>query len=597
MQPVDYTTLIAASGDLQSQWIPAKIEQIYQCDRFTLALALRTLDKRGWLTLSWHPQAARIGLGEAPPRTPDTFTFSDQLRHQLNGYALIGLKAIAKWERVLDLQIAQRPGEEPRWHLYLEIMGKYSNAILTDADNLIISVAHQVSAQQSSVRTVQTGQPYQRPPTLVGNLPSREESLERWQERVSLIPGELQKQLLKSYQGLSPAIAQSLLREAQIAPEQNTADLSQGDWAKLFSYWQTWLTQLETGQFQPGWTDSGYTVLGWGIQQPEPDIHKLLRQFYGDRLLQQNLQQLRHQLQQKLTYHLKKLRQKAATFQARLQQSANADLPRHQADLLMANLQHWQPGMTTITLPDFALDPTPPDESTATTATTATTAAIAPLPTSKTLVIPLAPAKNAVQNAQFLYKQHQKLKRAKLAVLPLFEAVNAEISYLEQVAASVETLGCDREDWQALNEIREELIQQQYLNDPNYRPSKSPSAESQPHRQLTPSGVEIWIGRNNRQNDLLTFRMAGDYDLWFHCQESSGSHVLLRLPPGKAAEPEDLQSAADWAAYYSRARNAEQVPVVYTEPKYVYKPKGAKPGMVVYKRERTIWGKPNNTLL
>jgi predicted ribosome quality control (RQC) complex YloA/Tae2 family protein len=72
---------------------------------------------------------------------------------------------------------------------------------------------------------------------------------------------------------------------------------------------------------------------------------------------------------------------------------------------------------------------------------------------------------------------------------------------------------------------------------------------------------------------------------------------LLRLPPGKAAEPEDLQSAADWAAYYSRARNAEQVPVVYTEPKYVYKPKGAKPGMVVYKRERTIWGKPNNTLL
>ena len=103
----------------------------------------------------------------------------------------------------------------------------------------------------------------------------------------------------------------------------------------------------------------------------------------------------------------------------------------------------------------------------------------------------------------------------------------------------------------------------------------------------------MWIGRNNRQNDRLTFRTAGDYDLWFHTQESAGSHVLLRLEPGAKPNEADLNCAADWAAYHSRARQSEQVPVVYTEPKYVYKPKGAKPGMVIYKREKVLWGKPH----
>jgi predicted ribosome quality control (RQC) complex YloA/Tae2 family protein len=108
----------------------------------------------------------------------------------------------------------------------------------------------------------------------------------------------------------------------------------------------------------------------------------------------------------------------------------------------------------------------------------------------------------------------------------------------------------------------------------------------------TPSGFPLWIGRNNRQNDYLTFRVATEYDLWFHAQEIAGSHVLLRLPPGAIADDADLQWAANWAAYYSRGRASEQVPVVYTQPKYVFKPKGAKPGMVVYQQETVLWGKP-----
>ncbi len=567
MQTVDFTTLTAACTGVRDRWLPARIEQVYQRDRYTIAMALRTLKLRGWLTICWHPQAARICIGDAPPRTPDTFTFSDQLRHQLAGFALIAIEAIAPWERVLDLQFAKRPGESPIWHLYVEIMGKYSNVILTDAKNQIVTVAHQVSTAQSSIRTVQTGQPYTLPPALTNPTPNLRESQQRWQERVSLIPGAISRQLLKSYRGLSPSLARSMVQAANLDPEQSSESLEESDWQGLFQRWQEWLQAIETSNFNPGWTVDGYTVLGWGIAKPVENVQTLLNRYYTDELNQQFFQQLRHQLVQKISNLLAKLRLKADTFKQRLQQSDRADEHRRQADLLMAHLPDWKPGMKSITLSDFE--------------------------TGKPIKILLNPEKNAVQNAQALYKRHQKLKRARIAVEPLLKEVLSEIEYLEQVEATLNQLeNYDHpEDLQTLEEIREELIQQKYLEAKQQR-HRSTAQESKPYRYKTPSGFELWIGRNNRQNDRLTFRTAGDYDLWFHTQEIAGSHVLLRLKPGSVPEQADLQFAADLAAYYSKARQGEQAPVVYTEPKYVYKPKGAKPGMAIYKRERILWGRP-----
>ena len=111
MQAVDLTTMSAAAEELRQLWIPARVEQIIQRDRYTISVALRTFARRGWLKISWHPQAARVCIGDAPPRTPDTFTFSDQLRHQLGGFALIAIEFIAPWERVIDFQFAKRPGD------------------------------------------------------------------------------------------------------------------------------------------------------------------------------------------------------------------------------------------------------------------------------------------------------------------------------------------------------------------------------------------------------------------------------------------------------------------------------------------------------
>ena len=573
MQPVDFTTLMAICADLRATWLPARVEQVYQRDRHTVFLGLRTLDRRGWLLVSWHPQAARLCLSSPPPRSPDTFTFSQQVRHQIGNLALVDIAAIAPWERVIDLQFAQRPGEPALWHLYIEIMGQYSNVILTNQQNQIVTAAHQVSAQQSSVRPIQTGQPYEPPPALTDPAPTLTEPFERWQERVSLVPGPLRKNLLKTYRGLSSTLVRTLAQQAELDPNHTTETLTKADWERLFGSWQTWLQQLTTEHFTPGWTQAGYTVLGWGAIAPSPDIQQLIDQYYTTQLNRQNCDRLHHQLSQKLHALLEKLRLKATGFQTRLDDADQADHYRNQADLLMAHLHQWQPGMQAIHIPDFV--------------------------TGEPATIPLDPEKNAVQNAQAFYKRHQKLKRSRGAITPLLQAVDAEIQYLEQVEAACADLTGDHSNnaWAALQEIQAELVQQGYMDAPDYLPAKTTDTASQPYRYTTPNGLEVLVGRNNRQNDALTFRTAGDYDLWFHTQEIPGSHVLLRLAAGHVPDATDLEYVADLAAFHSRARQSEQVPVIYTEPKHVYKPKGAKPGMTVYKHERVLWGNPQRAAI
>ncbi len=571
MQPVDFTTLTAICAELRANWLPARLEQVYQRDRHTLYLALRTIEKRGWIAVSWHPQAARICPSSPPPKVPDTFTFSQQLRHQVGNLALSAIEAIAPWERVIDLQFSRRPGEAALWHLYIEIMGQYSNVILTNQDNQIVTAAYQVGSQQSSLRSIQTGQPYELPPAQTNPAPSLTESFEQWQQRISLIPGSLRRNLTQSYRGLSSALLLSMIQTAGLDPHQTTDRLSQSDYQSLFKYWQTWLQSLEDQTFQPGWTPSGYTVMGWGMTAAVESVSTVVDQYYTGQLESQEFTQLRHQLTQKLSNLLEKLRLKAQGFRDRLQQSDQADQYREQADLLMAHLHQWEPGMRAIDLPDFT--------------------------TGELQAIPLDPEKNAVQNAQTLYKRHQKLKRARRAVEPLLAEVDSELHYLEQVDEAIAELTNYQtaDDLNTLQEIRDELIQQGYLDIPDYRNRNLPQREdsaSHPYRYVTPNGLEVLVGRNNRQNDQLTFRTAGDYDLWFHTQEIPGSHVLLRLNPGTVPDDGDLQFVANLAAFHSRARLSEQVPVVYTEPKHVFKPKGAKPGMTVYKHERVIWGQP-----
>ena len=589
MQPADLTTLVALTHELDQACVPARLEQVHQSDRHTLHLQLRTLEKKQWLLLSWHPQAARLHSCPPPPKQPDTFTFSQQILHQVAGYALVAVKLTSPWERVIDLQFAKRPDDEVQWHLYLEVMGKYSNAILVNAHGEIVTAAHQVSAKQSRVRPIQTGDRYELPPALLEAIPNLSESFDSWRDRLILIPKEIKRNLLSNYRGVSSSLVRSLMVIADLDGDKNVSDLTLLEWERLHCAWQIWLTCIDKKEFYPHLEEKGYSLtpqpplpLGEGLGVRDI-VNDFCDRYYSQQTGQIAFQQLHQQISQAIHNQLAKLTIKENEFLDRLKLSAQADEFKNKADLLMAHLHLWKIGMKAIALTDFH--------------------------SGESINIPLDPTLNAQQNAQSFYKKHQKQKRAALAIAPLLESVQQELAYLEQVSTALSLL--EQSELSDLQEIRAELTQQGYLKvtaeyvprtkniskSANKSNSKNKNKQDEIpncHRFTTPNGFEIWVGRNNYQNDLISFRVAGEYDLWLHAQEISGSHVLLRLPAGAIAEDQDLQIAANYAAYYSRARQSDQVPVVCTIPKYVFKPKGAKPGMVVYTHEKIIWGQPKS---
>jgi predicted ribosome quality control (RQC) complex YloA/Tae2 family protein len=587
MQPADLTTLVALSHELNEVCVPARLEQVHQSDRHTIHLQLRTLDKKLWLLLCWHPQAARLHLCAPPPKNPDTFTFSQQILHQVAGFALVSVNLTSQWERVIDLQFAKRPDDEVQWHLYLEAMGKYSNAILVNANGEIVTAAHQVSSKQSRVRPIQTGDRYELPPALLEAIPNLSESFDSWRDRLILIPKEIKRNLLSNYRGVSSSLVRSLLAIADLDGDKNVAALTFTEWEALYRAWQIWLTCIDKKQFFPHLEGKGYALIAPQnlVSEKKGDkplsVNDFCDRYYSQQTGQIAFQQLHQQISQSIQNQLAKLTIKENEFLDRLKLSTLADDFKNKADLLMAHLQKWKIGMKAIALTDFH--------------------------SGDSISIPLDPTMNAVQNAQSFYRKHQKQKRAAIAIAPLLASVQQEIAYLEQVSTAVSLL--EQSELSDLQEIRAELAQQGYLKvTAEYAPrTKNISKNNNKgghknkgkqdeipncHRFTTPNGFEIWVGRNNYQNDLISFRIAGEYDLWLHAQEISGSHVLLRLPAGAIADDQDLQIAANYAAYYSRARQSDQVPVVCTTPKYVFKPKGAKPGMVVYTHEKIIWGQP-----
>ncbi len=568
MQPVDYTTLVFVTGELNATIVPSRLEQVVQSDRFTVHLGLKTFQGRKWLTCSWHPEAGRIHLSRSVAKYPDTFTFSQQIWHQAGGLALVRLHLPQPWDRVIALEFAPRPDAPTLWYLYLEIMGKYSNSILVNQSHRIVTAAHQVNSNQSRLRPIATGDQYQFPPHQRLACPDREEGFASWQSRLNILDQPIGKAMLSRYRGLSRIIVTEICQRSGVSPEVLTSSLTDQEWLNLYQQWQFWLECLIEGKYTWKETENNYYLIPeFNCTTDSVNLSQKLADYY-DRLLNKDVfKQILNRISQVVATQKQKLLEKVKEFESRLAESDRAEAIKEQADLLMANLHLVPQGAASIKLPDFQ--------------------------TNKNLEIKLDPALTPSQNAQKLYKSYQKQKRAREAIEPLLLELNQEISYLTDIDTALSYL--DANDIESLREIYQELVENGYsknLKSEFYRPPKQ-KAEVNCYRYFTPQGNEIWIGKNNTQNDNLTFRIATEYDLWFHALEISGSHVLLRLKPGIEPDGEELELAANFAAFYSRARYSEQVAVIYTNPRWVFKPKGAKPGTVVYKQEKIIWARPH----
>ncbi|KAK9823179.1 hypothetical protein WJX72_000857 [[Myrmecia] bisecta] len=595
-QTFDYTALVACVQELKAGWVPAKVEQVVQSDASTLCLLLRTVERKGWLHLSWHQAAGRLCTGPPPERgaAAEAFAFGEQMAAQLKGLVLLDATMPREWERVACLSFGVRPGEAPAKQMYYETMGKYSNLVLTDARGAILLCGHQVGSKMSSLRLLQVGRTYELPPQAPGLRFSNSESLESWRSNVERAAGlvgstsgreaTVAQGGVRAYQGVSPSLSQELCEAAVVDPKALPGQLSDAQWQELFHKWRGWYHVLQSGAFQPRRCPDTqrFSVLGH-LPQPVPEgVHALVHDHYSPQSSAERFAQLHQKISRALGQALKRLEGKMISFRTQLASADKAEATQKLADLIMANLYRCKRGSSSLEVEDWD--------------------------TGEQLTIQLDPLKPAKDVAEGYYKQARKQRRTAASVTPLLEQAEAQQAYLQEVEVTLQQLGSGREaaDLAALQGIQEELVAGGHMKPPKDAAlagkgaAKARKAQKRSgggaavvfRRFTSPSGFEVLVGRNNKQNDELTLKVAQPADVWMHARGLPGAHTLLRVPPGKQAGELDIQFAADLAAFFSKARTEGKTPVTMASPADIKRPRGAPPGRVLVTKEKTVIGRP-----
>ncbi|MDP4682789.1 MAG: NFACT family protein [Cyanobium sp. MAG_137] len=546
---MDVTTLRAVLAEWRPLLLPSRFEKAQQASPQALQIGLRSLSGNHWLELSWQAEAARLHTIPPPPRQGDGSTLAQQLQHGLKGLALIEIQQQG-WERVVELGFARRPGEPVLRWLVVELMGRHSNLLLLDADRQVVALARQVKPQQSRLRPIGTGDPYQPPPPLAGEPPRLEESFASWQRRLRLVPLPLQQALRDAYQGISPALVRQLLpcgwgelAVDSISPEQ---------WQQLWQGWRQWLEAVQLGRFSWQLEPAGYRCWAGSsghtpAANPTLAINQGLAAYFSEQLGAQVLAQQRQQLQHRLQATVERESRQASEQQALLDAVPEGEALQRRADALLSQLQ---------------------------------------------------PSRQCIEEAQKLYKTARKRRRSVAAITPRLElhrqrlaSLEASLTYLEQ-ADSLEQVSSLAAELEAL---LAERGQRKSAGGRQSRRAGAIEGVPQPLELHTPSGLPIQIGRNHRQNEWIAFRQARRGDLWFHAQELAGSHVVLKSSERLASDA-DLQAAADLAAHYSRGRGNRRVPVVMVPTEELQRIPGAAPGTVRHRGGSVLWGEPQRAL-
>jgi len=553
LQAMDFTSLKAVLWELRPQLLPSRFEKARQADAHTLQLGFRSLEGRTWLELSWLAEAPRLLAIEPPPRGGEGSTLAQQLQHGLSGLALVGLEQPG-WERVVELQFAQRPGEAIQRSLVVELMGRRSNLFLLDADRRVVAAARQVRDQQSRLRPIGTGDRYSPPPPLAGSPPCRDESFAHWRHQLSLLPLPLGRALASAYQGISPALALQLAGQERHAAEELLASpvnaLNKADWQQLWQRWQAWLTALNDEQFR--FRSGGASAYScWDPEAAAPTaplvINRALAAHHGAVLLARSLQRRCSNLEQRLRQALEREHGQRLEQQQRLDQVESSDQLQQQADALLCLAN---------------------------------------------------PSREQVAEAQALYQRARKLRRSVQAITPRLalhdsriEQLEASLTYLEQWGEGSASEPERLLQLQALEQESEALLAGRRQRRRGSEGSVSGDAPV-PLEITSPDGLRLQVGRNHRQNEWISLRQARRGDLWFHAQECPGSHVVLKSSEGSASD-RDLQAAADLAAHFSRARGNGRVPVLMVPSETLQRIPGAGPGTVRHRGGEVLWAEPS----
>ena len=579
--PLDALCLSGVVHELQNALSGAKIDKIYQPGRDEVVLALRAPAGNVKLLLSANPSHPRAHLTQISRENPDKPPmFCMLLRKHLAGARLLELVQ-PPMERVVDLRLEalDELGDRVERRLVLEAMGRHSNLILLDGEGRIMDCLRRVDSDMSARRQVLPGLFYRLPPAQEKLDPS---SLDRaaLESALAAAPEESQadKWLLDTFGGLSPLICRELAFRAGGATDARLHQMGEGGRSRLLDELEGLLRSVQENSFTPvmlekeghpsDFTFQPISQYGPAVScVPFPSFSALLDRFYEQRENQERVRQRGQDLIRSVTNARDRAARKIGLQEQELAATRDRERLRQFGDIITSNLHAMEKGMSRLTAADF-YDPECPQ-----------------------IHIPLDPLLTPQQNAAKYYKEYNKAKTAESILTLQLEKGRRDLDYLNSVLEAIALAEGERD----LQEIRQELTDTGYLRRPSKARDRGKRVASKPMEFRSSSGLRISVGKNNTQNDLLTCKQAFKSDIWFHTQKIHGSHVILWTEGGQP-DLTSIQEAAQLAAWFSQGRESGKVAVDYTPVKYVKKPGGARPGMVVYTTYETAYVAPDGEL-
>ena len=566
--PIDSLFLSAAAAELRTRLLGSRIDKVQQPEKDVLLFSVRGPGGPCRVLVSAGSGTARVHVttgGRENPAEPPMFCML--LRKHLTGGRLTALEQ-PEMERLYLMRFAclDELGVPSEKTLAVEMLGRAANLILIDGDGRIIDCLRRIDAEQSAKRQLLPGLYYTLPPK-----PEKPDFFRlNAQELDDLLrsadgskPGDLW--LISATAGLSPLLARELVYRAAGTSDSPVSSLS-GD-AILES-----LKSIR-GAFRPVLMRRGEKpadlyctyLRQYGnalVQEEYPDYSALLDALYTERERLERQNQ-RSQAMVKLVRTRRDRAARKLTLRTEEQQAtAKRDTWRQWGDLIKANLYRMNRGQRELEAENFYAEE------------------------GEKIRIPLDPKLSPQQNAARYYKLYAKAKNAEKVLADQIRDAEDEVQYLESVLEELGLAAGERD----LAEIRRELTEQGYLRENGGKRKKQPVP--QPMRYVSSSGALILVGRNNLQNDLLTLRHADKHSVWLHAQKTHGAHVVAVCD---LQDGETIREAAMLAAWYSKARESANVAVDYTQVRWVRKPAGARPGMVVYTNYKTLFVTPERS--
>ncbi|MCE5777932.1 NFACT family protein [Staphylococcus pseudintermedius] len=541
--------------------VSGRIHKINQPENDTIIMVIRQQRQNHQLLLSIHPNFARIHLTTKKYDNPfEPPMFARVFRKHLEGGRILAIRQIGNDRRIeMDVESKDEIGDTIHRTVILEIMGKHSNLILVNEERKILEGFKHLTPNTNQFRTVMPGFQYEVPPTQHKQNPYAYTGAQVLQH-IDFNAGKMDRQLLQTFEGFSPLITKEITSRRHFMTTQTLPEAFDEVMAETKATPQpVFHKNHETGK-----EDFYFMKLHQFYDDcvTYDSLHELLDRFYDARGERERVKQRANDLVKLVQQLLQKYQNKLSKLvdeQAGTEEKENQQL---YGELITANIYQLKPGARQLETVNYY--------------------------TGENVTIPLNPQKSPAENAQYYYKQYNRMKTRERELTHQITLTEENIAYFENIEQQLSHIQVHE-----IDDIREELAEQGFIKQKKQQKKKK-QQKIQLQSYVSTDGDTILVGKNNKQNDYLTNKRAQKSHLWFHTKDIPGSHVVIL---NDAPSDKTIEEAAMIAAYFSKAGQSGQIPVDYTTIRNVHKPSGSKPGFVTYDNQKTLYATPDYDMI